>query len=127
MKKGIKINFEEIRKEIVNDEENYELFCYVCDVFSEMQDIANLDGGSVLEQLEYVDNCGSFSCNTAKTVDMLSKIYFSICEFIEEYEKENDFNLSRLYFTNIKAFELYLLYDLYYKYIQKYDEIKEVE
>ena len=114
----VKINFEEVRKEI----ENYDLYCYVRDIFEDMQDIANLDGGSIKEQLDYANRCGSYSCNTLVTVDRLNKIYFSICEFIKEYEENYGENLSKLYFENIEAFEIYLLYELYYRYISEYDK-----
>lgn len=114
----VRIDFEDLRKEI----ENYELYCYIYDIFHDMQDIANLDGGSIKEQLDYANRCGSYSCNTLVTVDRLNKIYFSICEFIEEYEENYGENLSKLYFSNIEAFEIYLLYDLYYKYISDYDK-----
>ena len=114
----VRIDFEELRKEI----ENYELYCYIYDIFHDMQDIANLDGGSIKEQLDYANRCGSYSCNTLVTVDRLNKIYFSICEFIEEYEENYGENLSNLYFKNIEAFEIYLLYELYYRYISEYDK-----
>lgn len=114
----VRIDFEELRREI----ENYDLYCYVCDIFEDMQDIANLDGGSIKEQLEYANRCGSYSCNTLVTVDRLNKIYFSICEFIKEYEENYGENLSKLYFENIEAFEIYLLYELYYRYISEYDK-----
>ena len=121
MKKGIKIDFEAVKNEIYNEGANYEMYCYIRDIFEGMQDIANLDGNSILGQLEYANNCGSYSCNALITIDRLNKIYFSICEFIEEYEEMYGENLSNLYFKNIEAFEIYLLYDLYYKYIQEYD------
>ena len=114
----VRINFEKVREDI----ESYDLYCYVRDIFENMQDIANLDGGSIKEQLDYANKCGSYSCNTLVTVDRLSKIYFSICEFIEEYEENYGENLSKLYFENIEAFEIYLLYELYYKYISEYDK-----
>lgn len=114
----VRIDFEELRREI----ENYDLYCYVCDIFEDMQDIANLDGGSIKEQLEYANRCGSYSCNTLVTVDRLNKIYFSICEFIKKYEENYGENLSKLYFENIEAFEIYLLYELYYRYISEYDK-----
>ena len=122
MKKGIKINFEKVRRNMGKDARSYEMYCYVHDLFEEMQNIANLDGGSILDQLDYSTNCGSYSCNTLTTANRLGKIYFSICDFIEEYEEMYGENLSKLYFTNIEAFEIYLLYGLYYKYIQEYDE-----
>lgn len=117
----IKIDFEELRREMGKDGRSYELYCYTRDIFEDMQDTANLDNNSILEQLDYANNCGSYSCNALITIDRLNKIYFSICEFIEEYEEMYGENLSNLYFKNIEAFEIYLLYDLYYKYIQKYD------
>ncbi len=122
MKKGISIDFEAIRDEIYNEGAKYEFYCYIHDIFSDMQDIANLDGNSILEQLDYSNNCGSYSCNALVTVDRLNKIYFDICNFIKEYEENYGKNLSKLYFENIEAFEIYLLYEIYYKYIQEYDE-----
>ena len=114
----VRIDFDEVRKEV----ENYDLYCYIRDIFEDMQDTANLDGGSILDQLDYANNCGSYSCNTLVTVDRLNKIYFSICDFIEEYEEEYGENISKLYFESIESFEIYLLYDLYYKYIFEYDK-----
>lgn len=122
MKKGIKIDFEAVKNEIYNEGANYEIYCYIHDIFSDMQDMANLDNTSILDQLDYANNCGSYSCNALVTIDRLNKIYFSICDFIEEYEEAYGENLSKLYFTNIEAFEIYLLYEIYYKYIQEYDE-----
>lgn len=118
----VKINFDEIRDRIYKEGAEYELYCYIYDVFFDLQDISNLDNTSILEQLEYINNCGSYSCDTVKTVDRLHKIYFSICEFIKEYNENTREDLSSLYFTNIEVFESYLLYDLYYKYIQEYDK-----
>lgn len=114
----VKIDFEKLRMEIGS----YDLYCYVRDIFEDMQDISNLDGGSILEQLDYANRCGSYSCNTLVTVGRFNKIYFSICEFIEEYEENYGENLSNLYFKNIEAFEIYLLYELYYRYISEYDK-----
>ena len=112
----VRIDFDEVRKEV----ENYDLYCYVCDIFEDMQDIANLDGGSIKEQLDYANRCGSYSCNTLVTVDRLNKIYFSICEFIKEYEENYGENLSKLYFENIEAFEICIVYYLYEKFMNKY-------
>ena len=118
----VRINFDEIRNRIYEEGAKYELYCYIYDIFHDLQDISNLDGNSIIEQLEYSNKCGSYSCDTLKTVDRLHKIYFSICDFIEEYKENTGEDLSSLYFTNIEVFELYLLYDLYYKYIQEYDK-----
>jgi hypothetical protein len=121
MKKEVKIDFEELRDCIMLDARSYELYCYVHDVFQDLQDIANLDGTSILEQLEYANKVGSYSCDTSKTVNKLKEIYFPICDFITDYKREIGEDLSKLYFENIKVFEIYLLYDLYFKYIQEYD------
>ena len=118
----VRIDFEEIRNKIYKEGAKYELYCYIYDIFNDLQDTANLDGTSILNQLNYFNNCGSYSCNTLVTVDRLNKIYFSICEFIKEYEENYGENLSKLYFENIEAFEIYLLYELYYRYISEYDK-----
>lgn len=118
----VKINFEEVRRNMGKDGRSYELYCYTCDIFSDLQDIANLDGNSIKEQLDYVNRCGSYSCDTFKTMSYLSNIYYSVKEFIEEYKEDTGEDLSSLYFSNIEAFELYLLYNLYYRYIQEYDK-----
>lgn len=118
----VRIDFDEIREKIYNEGAKYELYCYIYDIFHDLQDIANLDGNSILEQLDYSNECGSYSCDTLKTVDRLNKIYFDICSFIKNYEENTGEDLSKLYFENIEAFEIYLLYELYYRYISEYDK-----
>ena len=118
----VKINFDEIMDIMYKEGAESELYCYIYDVFFDLQDISNLDNTSILEQLDYSNECGSYSCDTLKTVNRLHKIYFNICDFIKNYEEETGENLSNLYFKNIEAFEIYLLYDLYYKYISEYDK-----
>lgn len=119
--KKISINFREVFTEVGRNGGSIALCEYIENVFSDMQENANIDNTSISQQLDYSNCCGSYTCNTNVTVNNLSHIYYDICDFIREYENEYGENLSSLYFENIEAFEIYLLYDLYFKYIQEYD------
>lgn len=119
--KNITINFKKVFEKVGRDGGSIELCNYIENVFAEMQENANIDNTSISQQLDYANMCGSYTCNTNTTVNSLSSIYYDVCDFIKEYEKEYEENLSSLYFENIEAFEIYLLYDLYFKYIQEYD------
>lgn len=118
----IKINFEEIR---MNKEVSFDLYDYIEEVFSEMQENANIDNISIIEQLEYANRTGSYSCNAYETQERLNNLYYEVADFISEYENETGINLASLYFESIESFEIYFLYDLYYKFIVDYDNEDE--
>ena len=118
----IKINFEEIR---MNGNVSFDLYNYIEELFSEMQENANIDNTSIIEQLEYANRTGSYSCNAYITQERLSKLYDEVADFISEYENETGINLASLYFESIESFEIYFLYDLYYKFIEDYDNEDE--
>ena len=115
----IKINFEEIR---MNGNVSFDLYDYIEELFSEMQENANIDKTSIMEQLEYANRTGSYSCNAYATQERLSKLYDEVADFIASYEGETGVNLTSLYFESIESFEIYFLYDLYNKYIEEYDD-----
>lgn len=120
----IKINFEEIR---MNKGVSFDLYDYIEELFSEMQENANIDKTSIIEQLEYANQCGSYSCNAYESLERLNNLYDEVVDFISEYENETGINLANLYFESIESFEIYFLYDLYNKYIEEYDGINEEE
>ena len=115
----IKINFEEIR---MNGNVSFDLYDYIEEMFAEMQENANIDNTSIMEQLEYANRTGSYSCNAYESLERLSKLYDEVADFISEYENETGVNLASLYFESIESFEIYFLYDLYNKYIEEYDD-----
>lgn len=115
----IKINFEEIR---MNGNVSFDLYDYIEEVFSEMQENANIDKTSIIEQLEYANRTGSYSCNAYATQERLNNLYDEVADFIASYEGETGVNLASLYFESIESFEIYFLYDLYNKYIEEYDD-----
>ncbi len=119
---SIKINFEEVR---MTRGVSFDLYDYIEEVFSEMQENANIDNTSIMEQLNYANQCGSYSCNAYETQERLNNLYDEVADFISEYENETGVNLARLYFESIESFEIYFLYDLYYKFIEDYDNEDE--
>lgn len=118
----IKINFEEIR---MNGNVSFDLYDYIEEVFSEMQENANIEKTSIIEQLEYANRTGSYSCNAYTTQERFNNLYDEVADFIASYEGETGVNLSSLYFKSIESFEIYFLYDLYYKFIEDYDNEDE--
>lgn len=115
----IKINFEEVR---MTRGVSFDLYDYIEEVFSEMQENANIDNTSIIEQLEYANRTGSYSCNAYESLERLSRLYDEVADFIASYEGETGVNLASLYFESIESFEIYFLYDLYNKYIEEYDD-----
>ena len=115
----IKINFEEIR---MNGNVSFDLYDYIEEMFAEMQENANIDNTSIIEQLEYANRTGSYSCNAYESLERLNNLYDEVADFISEYENETGVNLASLYFESIESFEIYFLYDLYSKYIEEYDD-----
>ena len=120
----IKINFEEIR---MNKGVSFDLYDYIEEVFSEMQENANIDKTSIIEQLEYANRTGSYSCNAYESLERLNNLYDEVADFIASYEGETGVNLASLYFESIESFEIYFIYDLYYKFIEDYDNEDEEE
>lgn len=116
---SIKINFEEVR---MKRGVSFDLYDYIEEVFSEMQENANIDNTSIIEQLEYANRTGSYSCNAYETQERLNNLYDEVVDFIASYEGETGVNLASLYFESIESFEIYFLYDLYNKYIEEYDD-----
>lgn len=116
---SIKINFEEVR---MKRGVSFDLYDYIEEVFSEMQENANIDNTSIIEQLEYANRTGSYSCNAYETQERLNNLYDEVADFIASYEGETGVNLASLYFESIESFEIYFLYDLYNKYIEEYDD-----
>lgn len=116
---SIKINFEEVR---MNRGVSFDLYDYIEEVFSEMQENANIDKTSIVEQLEYANRTGSYSCNAYESLERLNNLYDEVADFIASYEGETGVNLASLYFESIESFEIYFLYDLYYKFIEEYDD-----
>ena len=115
---SIKINFEEIR---MNGNVSFDLYDYIEELFFEMQENANIDNTSIIEQLEYANRTGSYSCNAYESLERLNNLYDEVADFIASYEVETGVNLASLYFESIESFEIYFLYDLYYKFIKDYD------
>ena len=120
----IKINFEEIR---MNGNVSFDLYDYIEEMFAEMQENANIDNTSIIEQLEYANRTGSYSCNAYESLERLNNLYDEVADFISDYENETGVNLASLYFESIESFEIYFLFELYYKYIQDYDVDEEEE
>ena len=127
MRKEIEINFEEIRKEMVNNNEEYDFYVYVKEMFEDLQEKANNQEISILKVLDNINNEGSYRYNIYRTLEKLSNIYESLGDFILTNKSETGQDLSYLFFENIEVLEIYLLYDIYYKYIVDYDIEEEEE
>lgn len=127
MRKEIEINFEEIRKEMVNNNEEYDFYLYVKNIFEDLQEKANNQEISILDILNDINYEGSYRYNIYITLEELSNIYESLGEFILTNKAETGQDLSYLFFENIEVLEIYLLYDIYYKYIIDYDNDNEDE
>ena len=120
-RKEININFEEIRKAMINNNEEYDFYVYVEEMFEDLQDTANNQEISILEVIDNINNEGSYRYNIYLTLEKLNTFYDTLREFIANNKDNTGEDLSSLYFTNVEAFEIYLLYDIYYKYIVDYD------
>lgn len=127
MRKEIEINFEEIRKEMVNNNEEYDFYLYVKNIFEDLQEKANNQETTILKQLDNINYEGSYRYNIYLILEELSNIYESLGEFILTNKAETGQDLSYLFFENIEVLEIYLLYDIYYKYIIDYDNDNEDE
>lgn len=126
-RREIEINFEEIRKEMVNNNEEYDFYVYVKEIFEDLQEKANNQEISILDVLNDINYEGSYRYNIYLTLGELSNIYESLGDFILTNKAETGQDLSYLFFENIEVLEIYLLYDIYYKYIIDYDNDNEDE
>ncbi len=126
-RREIEINFEEIRKEMVNNNEEYDFYLYVKNIFEDLQEKANNQKISILDVLNDINYEGSYRYNIYLTLEELSNIYESLGDFILTNKAETGQDLSYLFFENIEILEIYLLYDIYYKYIIDYDNDNEDE
>lgn len=126
-RREIEINFEEIRKEMVNNNEEYDFYLYVKNIFEDLQEKANNQEISILDVLNDINYEGSYRYNIYLTLEELSNIYESLGDFILTNRSETGQDLSYLFFENIEILEIYLLYDIYYKYIIDYDNDNEDE
>lgn len=126
-RREIEINFEEIRKEMVNNNEEYDFYLYVKNIFKDLQEKANNQEISILDVLNDINYEGSYRYNIYLTLEELSNIYESLGDFILTNKAETGQDLSYLFFENIEVLEIYLLYDIYYKYIIDYDNDNEEE
>ena len=126
-RKEININFEEIRKAMINNNEEYNFYNYTREIFEDLQEKANNQETTILEQLDNINNEGSYRYNIYRTLEKLSNIYESLGDFILTNKTETRQDLSYLFFENIEVLEIYLLYDIYYKYIIDYDNDNEDE
>lgn len=126
-RKEININFEEIRKAMINNNEEYDFYVYVEEMFEDLQDTANNQEISILEVIDNINNESSYRYNIYLTLEKLNTFYDTLREFIANNKDNTGEDLSSLYFTNVEAFEIYLLYDIYYKYIIDYDNDNEDE
>ena len=127
MRKELNIDFEELRTTMVNKNEEYDFYLYVKNIFEDLQEKANNQETTILEQLDNINNEGSYRYNIYLTLEELSNIYESLGDFILTNKAETGQDLSYLFFENIEVLEIYLLYDIYYKYIIDYDNDNEDE
>ena len=126
-RREIEINFEEIRKEMINNNEEYDFYLYVKNIFEDLQEKANNQEISILDVLNDINYERSYRYNIYLTLETLSNIYESLGDFILTNKAETGQDLSYLFFENIEVLEIYLLYDIYYKYIIDYDNDNEDE
>lgn len=126
-RREIEINFEEIRKEMINNNEEYDFYLYVKNIFKDLQEKANNQEISILDVLNDINYEGSYRYNIYLTLEELSNIYESLGDFILTNKAETGQDLSYLFFENIEVLEIYLLYDIYYKYIIDYDNDNDNE
>ena len=91
------------------------------DYFIELEEETEVNDYNNLEEvLNYYDICGSFTCNTTISELNLKDFRGDISSLKEDYPELLDLNL---YFKNIEAFELQILYVLYYIfYLEEDDE-----
>ena len=126
-RKEINIDFEELRTTMVNNNEEYDFYLYVKNIFEDLQEKANNQEISILDVLNDINYEGSYRYNIYLTLEELSNIYESLGDFIITNKAETGQDLSYLFFENIEVLEIYLLYDIYYKYIIDYDNDNEEE
>ena len=95
------------------------------DYFNELEDEkeANDFYNKVEEVIDDYNRCGSFTYNTIQSELNLKDLRKDIALLKDEYPELLDLNL---YFKNIEAFELQIIYTLYYNfYPEEDDEYKE--
>ena len=95
------------------------------DYFNELEDEkeANDFYNKVEEVIDYYNRSGSFTYNTIRSELNLKDFRGDIAILKEDYPELLDLNL---YFRNIEAFELQIIYTLYYNfYPEEDDEYKE--
>lgn len=126
-RKEINIDFEELRTTMVNNNEEYDFYLYVKNIFEDLQEKANNQEISILDILNDINYERSYRYNIYLTLETLSNIYESLGDFILTNKAETGQDLSYLFFENIEVLEIYLLYDIYYKYIIDYDNDNEDE
>ena len=117
MRKELNIDFEELRTTMVNNNEEYDFYLYVKNIFEDLQEKANNQEISILDVLNDINYEGSYRYNIYLTLEELSNIYESLGDFVLTNKAETGQDLSYLFFENIEVLEIYLLYDIYYKYI----------
>ena len=100
---------------------------YVKNIFEDLQEKANNQEISILDVLNDINYEGSYRYNIYLTLEELSNIYESLGDFVLTNKAETGQDLSYLFFENIEVLEIYLLYDIYYKYIIDYDNDNEDE
>ena len=127
MRKELNIDFEELRTTMVNNNEEYDFYLYVKNIFEDLQEKANNQEISILDVLNDINYEGSYRYNIYLTLEELSNIYESLGDFVLTNKAETGQDLSYLFFENIEVLEIYLLYDIYYKYIIDYDNDNEDE
>ena len=88
--------------------------------FNELKEELEVNDYNNLEEvLNYYNRCGSFTCNALQSELNLRYFRKDIYILKEDYPDLLDINL---YFKNIEAFELQILYVLYYNFYPEEDD-----
>lgn len=77
-RKEINIDFEELRTTMVNNNEEYDFYLYVKNIFEDLQEKANNQEISILDVLNDINYEGSYRYNIYLTLEELSNIYESL-------------------------------------------------
>lgn len=116
------INHDKLKIELNNNDFSFEFYKYAVEIFGILEHKALFDGISLYDLIEFYNNLGCI--NSEKLVidrlkDLTHNDLKKLCKECEKmgigYEK-----LEILYFNNIEAFEICVIYYLYEKFMYKY-------
>lgn len=116
------INYDNLKTELKKNGFSFEFYKYVVNIFGILEHKALFDGISLCDTIEFYNNLGCI--NSEKLViDRLKHLTHSDLKKLCEECRKKDIGYKKLeilYFNNIEAFEICVVYYLYDKFMNKY-------